>query len=120
MSKTIREDLDIIRNLTKTMPKTINEAIDFDKDLPIDEPMHEMPEDEPEYFESEPEKEQEPKNNSETARTLIDDIRKRTLRAMAELADTPDCPEYENLKRIWQLCDKVVTEKQPSSKSEEL
>lgn len=31
---------------------------------------------------------------------------------MAELADTPEDPNYENLKRIWQLCDKAVNEKQ--------
>ena len=31
---------------------------------------------------------------------------------MAELADTPQSPEYESLKRIWQLCDKAVNEKE--------
>ena len=49
---------------------------------------------------------------SEKARGLIDDIRKTALRAMADLADDPESPEYENLKRIWSLCDRAVSEKQ--------
>ena len=51
-------------------------------------------------------------NEAEKARKLIDNIRKQALRAMASLADTPQSPEYENLKRIWQLCDKAVNEKE--------
>ena len=50
--------------------------------------------------------------NEEKARKLIDNIRKQALRAMADLADNPESPEYENLKRIWSLCDRAVSEKQ--------
>lgn len=123
MSQTIRENLDIIRNITNKMPKTITEAMEFDEEIPMDEPLHDMPEDKPIDFGPEPEmKEPEkPVAGPEAARSLIDDIRKKALRAMAELADTPDCPEYENLKRIWQLCDKAANgDKQSVSKSEEV
>ena len=49
--------------------------------------------------------------NQVVATLTIDDIRKMSLRAMAELADNPQDRYYENLKRIWQLCDKAVTER---------
>lgn len=113
---TLKENVSAIKKMSKKMPKTINEAINFnapcegeDEDLLVDDDVEDMPVDNaPELG-----NEEMPVNNaSEKAKKLIDDIRKMSLRAMAELADTPECPEYENLKRIWQLCDKAVSEKQ--------
>jgi hypothetical protein len=117
MKKNIfKNNVSEIKKISEKMPKTINEAINFDEFDEEDEvPMEVDPEVEPEPAQDvEVEKPAEPAKNeaSEKAKKLIDDIRKMSLRAMAELADTPECPEYENLKRIWQLCDKAVSEKQ--------
>ena len=37
---------------------------------------------------------------------FVDDIRKKSLRGMAQLAETPDDERYQLLKKIWQICDK--------------
>ena len=100
----IKTNLNEIKNLSKKAPKTLKEALDFeDNDIEMNEPdsVSQMP------MDSQPEKEAKMRPEE-----LINDIRKKSLRAMAELADTPEDPNYENLKRIWQLCDKAVNEKQ--------
>lgn len=100
----IKENLNVIKNIANKAPKTINEAINFENDdMGLDEPTN-MPQ-----APVEPEVKKDPEMRPEE---LINDIRKKSLRAMAELADTPEDPNYENLKRIWQLCDKAVNEKQ--------
>lgn len=102
----------IVENITKLsakMPKTLNEALNFNDAAPYEEEGIDL--DNGEGIEGEPEEPVAP-DYSEKARKLIDDIRKMSLKAMAELADTPQSPEYESLKRIWQLCDKAVNEKE--------
>lgn len=100
----IKENLNAIKNIAQKAPKTINEAINFENgDMGLDEPT-----DMPQAL-VEPKMKKDPKIHPDE---LINDFRKRALRAMAELADTPEDPNYENLKRIWQLCDKAVNEKQ--------
>ena len=37
---------------------------------------------------------------------IVDDIRKKSLKGMAQLADNPDDERYQLLKKIWQICDK--------------
>ena len=37
---------------------------------------------------------------------FVDDIRKKSLRGMAQLAENPDDERYQLLKKIWQICDK--------------
>ena len=37
---------------------------------------------------------------------FVDDIRKKSLRGMAQLAETPEDERYQLLKKIWQICDK--------------
>ena len=37
---------------------------------------------------------------------FVDDIRKKALRGMAQLAETPEDERYQLLKKIWQICDK--------------
>lgn len=44
--------------------------------------------------------------------TFFDDIRKKSLLGMAELADYPNSMEYEQMKKLWQLCDKKPEPKQ--------
>lgn len=107
MEKTIKN----ITKLSSKMPKTLNEALNFNEnedfnDVDIEDNEVTTPSDVNQM--------EEPviDSASEKAKKLIDDIRKMALRAMAELADTPQDPSYENLKRIWQLCDKAVSEKQ--------
>lgn len=117
MSQTIRESIDLIRNIAQKMPKTINEAMEYDEEFDqegVYEPMQDEVEDDAPIDMEKITKDEKVDEvyGPDKARTLIDDIRKQALRAMAELADTPDCAEYENLKRIWQLCDKAVSEKQ--------
>ena len=109
-----------INNMTKLaskMPKTLNEALNFNDDLAYEsdgmdvEPENELQNQPEPGLEGEGEVQLDG-GEAEKARKLIDNIRKQALRAMASLADTPQAPEYENLKRIWQLCDKAVSEKE--------
>lgn len=105
---TLKENVSAIRKISKKMPKTINEALHFN-----DEPYEErdedlMPSDEHEEPMETPEVEPETGNGnaSEKARKLIDDIRKMSLRAMAELADTPEDENYIMLKKVWSMTDR--------------
>ena len=49
---------------------------------------------------------------SEHAAQLIDDIRKKALRAMADLADTPEDENYIMLKKVWQMTDRKPEQQQ--------
>ena len=62
----------------------------------------------------EPEVEEEPDQitASEHAAQLIDDIRKKALRAMADLADTPEDENYIMLKKVWQMTDRKPEQQQ--------
>ena len=116
MKNTLKENINDIKKFSSKFPKTLNEALNFNE-MDNDEEMDMMNDENPEMMEDEPEMGHEEiapekSNASENAKRLIDDIRKKSLRAMAELADTPQSPEYEALKRIWQLTDKAVNEKE--------
>lgn len=118
----LKKNLEEIRRITSIMPKTMNEAIRFEGDdmIPGDE-AEEMPESEPDVEPNDEPKEEhreemllddaekEPINGA--GRELVDKIRKVSLQGMADLAETPDIPEYDILKKIWQLCDKNLSEK---------
>lgn len=103
-----KNNINNIKKLSSRIPKSINEAINFndiemeDYDMMDDETMEEPVE--------------EPIGNSEPsdmgADELINDIRKKALKAMANLADTPEDPNYEVLKKIFMMLDKAVSEKQ--------
>lgn len=43
-----------------------------------------------------------------SSHTAIAQIRKISLKAVAQLADNPTSPEYEFFKKIWNMCDKGV------------
>lgn len=102
----IKTTLDEIKDISRKAPKTISEALAFE-DSPVDMDIDEPVDAEKTSMTPDP-----PKESRMRPEELINDIRKKSLRAMAELADTPEDPNYENLKRIWQLCDKAVNEKQ--------
>lgn len=104
---TMNRNIKQLKKLSSRMPRTINEAINFNE---VDDMDMNMEDD----FSSEKQLSA-PKmdDNSEMgAEELLSDIRKKALKAMANLADTPEDPNYEVLKKIFMMLDKGVTEKQ--------
>jgi hypothetical protein len=105
---TMRNNITQIKKFSSRMPKTINEAINFNDDMayegedmemmdePMEEPMEE-PVEEPQEM---------------GAEKLLADIRKMSINGLAKLADNPDDPNYEMLKKIFLMLDKAVSEKQ--------
>lgn len=106
----IQRNIASMKKISSKMPKSINEAINFnesedmDLDMMDDEPMEE-PMNEP--MEAPIEEPQEA-----GAEKLLADIRKMSINGLAKLADNPDDPNYEMLKKIFLMLDKAVTEKQ--------
>lgn len=108
MKKNTPNNLKAIKNISSKMPKSINEAINFNDDMayegedmemmdePMEEPMEE-PVEEPQEM---------------GAEKLLADIRKMSINGLAKLADNPDDPNYEMLKKIFLMLDKAVSEKQ--------
>ena len=101
--KLIKTNITNLKNISSKMPKTINEAINFNEDDDID-----MMDDEPmEYEPMDDEPMEEPHtDNGMDVMAFVDDIRKKSLKGMAQLADNPDDERYQLLKKIWQICDK--------------
>ena len=105
--------LSSIKNLSNRMPKTINEAINFNEDMAYGDEDMDMMDDEPM---EEPMEEpldapvEEPQGAG--AEKLLADIRKMSINGLAKLADNPDDPNYEMFKKIFLMLDKAVTEKQ--------
>lgn len=96
----IKENIQTIKKISSKMPKTINEALnfeDFDGDedmIDNDEDMIDTPEEKP------------VEDSGMDVMAFVDDIRKKSLKGMAQLADNPDDERYQLLKKIWQICDK--------------
>ena len=113
MKKNMTNKLSSIKNLSNRMPKTINEAINFNEDMAYGDEDMDMMDDEPM---EEPMEEpldapvEEPQGAG--AEKLLADIRKMSINGLAKLADNPDDPNYEMLKKIFLMLDKAVTEKQ--------
>lgn len=102
---TLKENISALKKLSTRMPKSINEAINFNEmegddelggieDEPMDEPM-DKPMDKP----------------METDEPNIDgfiaNMRKESLGIMKKLADDPDNAVYQFAKKIFQLADKA-------------
>ena len=97
MKKTVKE----MKNMVEKMPKTINETLNFEGD---DEELGAYGD---ENMEEEPmEKPEDKAEESMDIMAFVDDIRKKSLKGMASLAETPDDERYQLLKKIWQICDK--------------
>lgn len=62
-------------------------------DVPDEAPIGDMPEEKGE-------------GDALNVEQFVDDIRKKSLRGMAQLAENPDDERYQLLKKIWQICDK--------------
>lgn len=109
MKKNTSNNIKMIKNLSSKMPKTINEAINFNDDMAYENDDMDMMDNEPmeEPMEAPIEEPQEA-----GAEKLLADIRKMSINGLAKLADNPDDPNYEMLKKIFLMLDKAVTEKQ--------
>ena len=101
----LKENINRLRNISSKMPKTIDEAINFqegdDMDMMDNEPIEDEPMDAAEEAPIE-----KPEDSSMDVMAFVDDIRKKSLKGMAQLADNPDDERYQLLKKIWQICDK--------------
>lgn len=114
MKKTWKQNISEIKSLANKLPKTLNESLALEGMMGEGEPMpEEMPQEDGPQFEpgaEEPEvPEQEPAEeagDSLNVEEFVDDIRKKSLRGMASLAENPDDERYQLLKKIWQICDK--------------
>lgn len=105
--------LSSIKNLSNRMPKTINEAINFNEDMAYGDEDMDMMDDEPmEEPMEEPMDAPVEEPQGAGAEKLLADIRKMSINGLAKLADNPDDPNYEMLKKIFLMLDKAVTEKQ--------
>lgn len=91
-----------MKKLSSKMPKTIDEAINFGGN-PYEDDDELMGNDD---MGEEPERQEDPEGDSMDVMQFVDDIRKKSLRGMAQLADNPDDERYQLLKKIWQICDK--------------
>jgi hypothetical protein len=109
MKKITTNKLSSIKRITSKMPKSINEAINFNDDMAYEDNDMEMMGDESmeEPMEAPIEEPQEA-----GAEKLLADIRKMSINGLAKLADNPDDPNYEMLKKIFLMLDKAVSEKQ--------
>jgi hypothetical protein len=101
MKKTVKKNISEMKSLVNSMPKTINEIINFEGNDDMADYDEEISgEAEPE---EEPIKEDEGKMD---VAAFVDDIRKKSLKGMASLAENPEDERYQLLKKIWQICDK--------------
>ena len=98
---TLKENIGRIRAISEKMPKTINEALNFegdDMDMIDDEPM----DDEAPVAAEKPIEDDGPSIDS-----FIANMRKESLGIMKKLADDPDNAVYQFAKKIFQLADKA-------------
>jgi len=98
----LNENIKQMKNVVSRMPKSINESIYFEDDDMMDG-NEELITDDEGMEDNHMEKQEETGLN---VTQFVDDIRKKSLRGMAQLADNPDSEEYQLLKKIWQICDK--------------
>ena len=113
MKKNTSNNIKMIKNLSSKMPKTINEAINFNEDMAYGDEDMDMMDDEPmEEPMEEPMDAPVEEPQGAGAEKLLADIRKMSINGLAKLADNPDDPNYEMLKKIFLMLDKAVTEKQ--------
>ena len=113
MKKTVKNSINEMKTIVNRMPKTINEMLSFEDNDGMQAYDEEMPEDNAELGQADaPEEEPSFSDASAHAAQLIDDIRKKALRAMADLADTPEDENYIMLKKVWQMTDRKPEQQQ--------
>ena len=102
MKKTVKKNISEMKSLVRSMPKTINEMLTFDG-------VDEMDDYDDEIDDSESDANDEPSTSDDgkmDVAAFVDDIRKKSLKGMAYLAENPEDERYQLLKKIWQICDK--------------
>ena len=113
-NKTVKVNMKSLNEMAMRMPKTIKEAMDYEDHGEFRDEFDDIEDSHEDGVDSaigvntpsmEPERKPEMDGGMDV-KAFIDDIRKKSLKGMAQLADTPDDPSYETLKRIWQICDK--------------
>lgn len=114
--RTINESVSAMNRFSSKMPKTITEAINFEgldnsDDMGMMGGEEEQPQDQ-EMGGEDPEMVDKPEEGGDdlNVESFINETRKRALKIMAKLADTPDNPIYDLSKRIWQICDKAYND----------
>lgn len=95
-----------INNLTAKMPKTLNEALNFNNQTTETTDFEDSEIETPVIPDKESIGNTNITNASQKAEQLIDNIRKMSLKAMAELADTPEDTNYIMLKKIWSMTER--------------
>ena len=101
MKNTVKKNIEEMKSLVGSMPKTINEVLDFNSQDDFGAYDVDLPEEE-----GAPEEEPEKEDTQMDVMAFVDDIRKKSLKGMASLAETPEDERYQLLKKIWQICDK--------------
>ena len=100
---TMKTNIKQIRTISSRMPKTINEAINFNEDDDMDMMDMDMPEEGPEESPAEAPVAEDTHNID----NFISNMRKESLGIMKALADNPDDSVYQFAKKIFQLADKA-------------
>ena len=101
---TMKTNIKQIRTISSRMPKTINEAINFNEDDDMDMMDMDMPEEGPE---EELPAESPVAKDTHNIDNFISNMRKESLGIMKALADNPDDSVYQFAKKIFQLADKA-------------
>lgn len=101
---TMKTNIKQIRTISSRMPKTINEAINFNEDDDMDMMDMDMPEEGPE---EELPAEAPVAEDTHNIDNFISNMRKESLGIMKALADNPDDSVYQFAKKIFQLADKA-------------
>lgn len=101
---TMKTNINQIRKISSKMPKTINEAINFNETDDMDMMDMDMPEEGPE---EELPTEAPVAEDTHNIDNFISNMRKESLGIMKALADNPDDSVYQFAKKIFQLADKA-------------
>ena len=102
----LKKNINEIKKITSQMPKSLNEALNFNQLENEGEEVEfedELPEEAPVEKVEAPVAVEEDDN----IKNFIATMRKQSLQIMAQLSDTPDNPTYEFAKRIFQLAEKA-------------
>lgn len=99
--KNIKSIKDDMQKTIRKMPKSINEAIDYDEYQDMENHETEIPSKTQDNIQ--PSQEQ-----GFDVDEFIDNIRKQSLKGMAQLADDPLSEQYQILKKVWQIVDKAA------------
>ena len=96
---TIKTNITQLKKISSKMPKTINEAINFNEDDDMEMMDEPIVNDEP--------IEKKPIGEDSNIENFIANMRKESLGIMKALADNPDDSVYQFAKKIFQLADKA-------------